>query len=307
MPDTPVATATPASTPLPIDTTAQTSQPVVFAGKFNSPQALEQGYREVRKTVADKHGIDPLADTVKLVGEGGMFKDHGALEEAYKKSSRLIGVKVDAEAPKPTGELKIDAPKVDGEAPPLTDDAPDVPALVLKAGLTIEALTEQFTKNGDLTPEQYDAIRKARPSLTRGDIKTIADGMAAKAVLAQQAQTQIRADAIKAVGGEQQLATLLNKETLKEFVNEEEMADFNRRLANPKLAIGAVNDLNARYNAHIGASGRGVIAGGLAAGQSHPKSAAEFSRLVDRAAAGDASAIAVINATPQSVIDSWRF
>lgn len=274
----------------------------LFAGKFKTAEDLDKGYREVRKTIADKHGLDPLPENVTLIGDGGLFKDAATLEEAYKKSARLIGVRGQDEKPPPAGDLKIEA----GDDKTAIEDSADVPTLVEKAGLKMSELAEQFTTTGDLSDEQYAAIRKARPSLSKADIKFIAEGMASKAVLQQQTQAAIRTEAIKLVGGEQQLGSLLHADTLSKFMSPAEIKDAGRRLADPTLAVGTVKDLQARYSAHVGASGGSVIAGSAPTGQSLPKSSAEFVKIVDRAAGGDRAAMAMLESIPQTHIDTWK-
>lgn len=265
-----------------------------YAGKFADEAALATGINNIRTRL----GAEPLAN---VLGEGGTYKTPAEAEIEYKALERLAGSIKPAAKPdgKPTEPLKIAT-----EAPAEADQ--DVPAILTKAGLNQADLETTWQEKGDLTPEQYDAIRKARPSLTKGDIKLIAQGMAATAIVRNQSVEASIAESQKVVGGKEQLDNLLA--SAKSFVTDAaELADFNRRLSDPKLAVGAVRDLAARHAAEVGAGrSQPLLRGGTPAGPAIPKSSAEFTKLVDRASRGDAAALAVINATPQSTIDGWR-
>lgn len=271
----------------PTGDTAPPKEVPKFAGKFTDEKALAKGINELRGTL----GYTPLANPI---GEDGTYKTPEEAEADYKALSKLIGAKAPAKPPdgKPAEPLKIG--DVDVEA--------DVPTILTKAGLQLTDLEQQFIKDGDLTDEQYKAIQKARPSLTKPDIKLIAEGMAAKAILAGNAVNTAKSEAAQIAGGEEQLATLL--QSASSFLTPTERDDFNRRLQDPKLTVSAVKDLAARHAQAVGAGG-GIVRGGTPAGPSLPKNSTEFSKLVQRASAGDQSAISIINATPQEHINKW--
>jgi hypothetical protein len=130
--------------------------------------------------------------------------------------------------------------------------------------------------------------------------------MAAQVAIKNQTVQTAILEAEGVVGGKEQLQNLLSQAV--NFVTDKaELEDFNRRLADPKLAVGAVRDLASRHATEIGA-GRSapLIRGSTPSGPAVPKSAAEFHQIVKRASYGDAQARAVLMATPQSVIDGWK-
>lgn len=258
---------------------------VLFAGKYKSPEDLEQGFREIHKPL----GLDEIPGDRKLVGQGGMYTDHSALESAYKTFEKLLSTRaVTSPPPPPPGEgLKIGG----GE-----DANLDVPDLITKAGLKAEDLEKQWTEKNDLTDEQYAAIRKARPSLTKGDIKAIAEGMAAKAALAAQTQQAIRADAVQVAGGEKELNGLLA--WAKTGFNAAEQADLNRRLGDPNLYKGALQQIAAAHRAALGAGNAQPLVGGTPASGSPVNTASDIFELTKRAEAGDTSAQAALKGIP---------
>jgi hypothetical protein len=272
------------------NTPATTTEPTKFAGKFNDADALATGINHLRSRI----GAEPLA---KVIGEDGTYKDASDAERAYKELERLAG----SLRPKPDGKT-VEPLKI---GDPVNEDA-DITQVISKAGLNQADLEKSWIDTGDLTAEQYEAIRKAKPSLSKGDIKLIAQGMAAQTVIKNQAvQTAIN-EAESVVGGKDQLQNLLSSAV--NFVTDKaELEDFNRRLSDPKLAVGAVRDLAARHATEVGA-GRSMplVKGSAPAGPAVPKSAAEFHQIVKRASYGDAQARAVLMATPQSVIDGWK-
>ena len=297
--------AEPNTTP-PTETNASPKGEVTFAGKFKTPEALETGYREVRKTIAEKHGLDTIPDNAVLVGDKGLFKDHAALEAAYKKTERLVGVATEppknkAETPPKDAGLGIKPNEV-----PLEDEDVDLPATVSKAGLKMDELEKQFAEHGKLTDEQYAAIKKVRPGMSKRDINDVAEGLAAKGALRQRVVTELRGKIVEMVGGEQQLETLRNEEVAKEYLTPAEIKDFNRRIEDPALALGAYSELNRRYAAHVqkGGNGGSPVAGDGIRSTGPIKSAAEFRELSRKSAMGDAAATARIMATPNDVLES---
>lgn len=284
----------------------------LFAGKYKSPEELEKGFREIRKTNSDKFGIEPLSEAAVLTGDKGVFKDHAALEAAYKAQERLagMGTREAKSEPKPDAKSVPNQPEIKIESrsgntdPPDSDE--DVPTLVSKAGLKMDDLEKQFIEKGDLTDEQYAAIRKARPSLSKSDIKFIANGMVAQAKLGQQIKSQTYQEAVKTAGGETQLKTLLHEDTLKQFYSPEEIADLSRRVTNPALAIGAIKDIMARHSAHVG-SGGNVIKGDSIPSSGPATSREEYVKLCNLAARGDASAESRVKATSLEQINNWMY
>lgn len=277
MPDTPTAPPTPPTPPAP-----PTPPPVKFAGKYDTPEALEKGIREIRT----KTGFEPLPDSLKLIGDGGLYADAAAAEREYKRMESLIG----AAKPTKTADLSIETPTPDAEF--------DVPTLVNKAGLRLDELQAQFSTSGDLTQDQYAAIRKVRPGLTNGDIKAMARGMVAEAALRAQAMEKVVTEAQQIAGGEQQLTLL--RAWAAQNITPERLQRLNSQVkADPAFYPDMVRLLTAEHSAAVGAGKAQPLIGGTAAnGAVAPPSPAEYKDLERRAMSGDKSAIARIMAMP---------
>lgn len=265
-----------------------------YAGKYATVEALEQGYREIRKPL----GLSELPADSKLFGDGGMFRDVKALESAYRDMDTLLSSRSKpAEKPTPPGDglsIPQDDPKAGEPAPEPSDF--DVPEIITKAGLKPEDLEQAWTEKGDLTPEQYAAIRKAQPGLTNATIKAIARGMAAEAALHASQQAQIKAEATSIAGGQQQLEALLA--FAKTEFSGAERADLNRRLADPALFKGALQQITAAHREKVGAGkAQPLINGGPGVAHS-VASADDILKLRRRANSGDQSALAALNALP---------
>ena len=262
-------------------TTAQETKSPLLAGKYADRSALEKGIREARKAA----GFEAIPDKFPIIGEDGLFTDDAAGEREYKRLETLIAQGKKPQEPKP-GEA-AQALKIGGD--PLPENA-DVPTIIARAGLKIEDVVKQFTEKGDLTDEQYKAIRAKRPGLSNADIKFIAEGLQAKSVLAEQAISKARNEAANVVGGMPQLESLLTQ--AKTFVPESEQAGLNAMLQNPATAVAAVKVLKQMHADHIGAGGAQPIINGTAGGPAahNIKTFAEYKDLERRAKNGDESA-----------------
>lgn len=284
---------TPPSTPAPPATPP--GQPnLQYAGKYATVEALEQGFREIRKPL----GLSELPADSKLFGDGGMFRDVKALESAYRDMDTLLSSRSKpAEKSAPSGDgLSIPPDDAKPDAPAPEPSEYDVPEIITKAGLKAEDLETTWAEKGDLTPEQYTAIRKAQPGLTNATIKAIARGMAAEAALHASKQAQIKTEATTIAGGQQQLDALLA--FAKSEFSGPEKADLNRRLGDPALFKGAIQQIMAAHREKVGAGkAQPLINGGPGMGHSIT-SADDILKLRKRANAGDASALAALNAIP---------
>lgn len=279
MADVPAAPAAPLVIPAPGAESAPPPAAAPLAGKYANSAELQKGIRE---GVRHLSGTDLLPEG-ELVGPGKFFADDAAAEAYYKgKVEPAIKQGKPKETPSPaTAPLQIG-----GE--PLPDNA-DVPTILAKAGLKDADVVKQFTEKGDLTEEQYKAIRGVRPGLTKGDIKFIAAGMQAQATLVAQAVGKARSDAAAAAGGAEQLSSLLN--AAKSFVPEGEQAGINAMLQNPATTVAAVKVLRQMHADHIGAGGSvSPINGSPPGAPPAITSMAEYKALERRAMAGDAAA-----------------
>lgn len=192
----------------------------------------------------------------------------------------------------------------DGAAPPahpdrmtLGDkqgDAPPSGAMqaIEKAGLDAEALRSKWAKSGRLDDSDYEAIAKVNPTLDRATVNTIAEGMSAKAELAERYRSEAKQNAIKIVSGkfgvnhekaEAALADLLRDAP--NFVPADEMPDLQERLDDPKRYRGAIRDLIDLHNEAVGAGrSKPLIVGSPSSGRSDlPKTRAEWRAQVEQA------------------------
>lgn len=258
---------------------APPAAPVLLAGKYVDSPALQKGIREGVKHLA---GSDLLPDG-ELVGPGKFFADDAAAE-AYYKGKIEPAIKQPKAAP--AAPASTEPLKIGGE--PLPENA-DVPTIIAKAGLKTDELVKGFTETGDLTPEQYKAIRGVRPGLSNADIKFIAEGLQAKAALTAQVVAKARSEAATAAGGAEQLSALLN--AAKSFVPEAEQAGMNAMLQNPATSVAAVKVLRQMHADSVGAGGSTPAINGTANGPAATiTSRAALKALEARAMAGDASA-----------------
>lgn len=245
----------------------------------------------------------PSAQTSLLAGK---FKDVGELEKGYKELETKLGQRgVQIDTPKPAAPNA--APQIGDNPSPTPDEPVDVPTVLTKANLKMEDLAEQFSTKGDLTEDQYNAIRKARPGLTKADIRLIAEGMASKQALIGQAVATAVNKAAEAVGGRAQLDNLVAwASTPDAGLSPKEKAVLNAQLKDPETVGLAVETLAAKHARAMGAGKAQPLAqGGTASTTAGAKDSREFAQLVAAAQRGDSAAIAKIQATPDNVIRSW--
>lgn len=242
--------------------------PQKFAGKYETPDALSAGYREIR----GKLGLKEIAADKPLFGKDGLFADVTALERGYEDLETMIGRSA---APPAT---KTETPKP-GDGLQLTKPEATVEAILTSAGLKGEDLGAQWQKAGYLTPEQYKALAdKGYPKAT---VDSYMQGQAAIAQNADAANASIRQEATRLAGGEQQLESLIAWADA--ALSDAEHADLNARLKNPKLAGGAIRQM---MHAHAEAVGAGKTAP-LISGSAAAPSASGFTTLKDLNAARD--------------------
>lgn len=277
----------------------------LFAGKYQSPDQLEQGYQSLR----EKLGLPKVEG--QLYGKDGIFADVSKLEQGYKDMEALVGRQQPAQpqqqpGQQPPGDTSKDGPlsvKPGEQAPPADEG---VEAVLTKAGLDNDAVMQQFAQEGKLTDEQYAALQKANPLATRKIVDQVLGATATAAQAAQLQQQQIQQEATQLVGGQQQLQNLFgwaaNNIPKEELGNPDnpEPGTINQRLANPSLYKSAINELMARQRQAIGAGGStGLAQGGTPAAATGvaAKTLEEFRQLSQQAMAGDAQAKARIMAT----------
>lgn len=255
-----------------------------YAGKYETPEALENGLREIRGAM----GLEPVPDDAKLIGT--MYKDPDAAARDYVRMQRMMS----------QGKHKVGDPPLAIENPSTNggqDDADyDVPDLIKKAGLDMAAVEKQYLEAGDLTAEQYAAIRKANPGLSKAAIKAIADGQAAKAQLRQHAQQAVVGEAQQIAGGKEQLDNL--RQWAATNIPQERLDRLNKQVvADPTFYPEMIRLLRSEHADAVGA-GRAspLINGSNPTITSKPLTGDDWRRVRDAAMNGDPAAIARIRA-----------
>lgn len=169
------ATPAPAAAPA-----APAAPPAVYAGKYQDVNGLEKGLREIRGAM----GLPALPDGPLV---GSFFKDAATAEAEYTSLNSIFSKvgKPKPEAPAATPQAKpaetpipTPGPALNGN--PIPDDL-DVPSLIGKAGLDVDALSSEWAQNGRLTAEQYDAIKKVHPAYTPKLVDQIIKGIQSEA------------------------------------------------------------------------------------------------------------------------------
>lgn len=272
-PPSPVATPTPPSAPL--------------AGKYADQAALEKGIREAWTKV----GLPGLpAEGSPLIGQGAMF---GSVDDAvagYKKIERLIAPSANQPTPPATPPAPA-LPQI-GEPASATDEDMTTVGLIQKAGLNGNDVMAQFGKDGKLTDEQYAAIRKAHPGVSKAMLN---EHLALLHRDFSRTIAEVKSKASEMAGGEQKFQTLLAWAGSQ--YKGEELANMNRMLADPTTTVAAVKIMLHDYATSGGTTQtKPIIAGAPGAPTGKPANAAEMAALMARVQSGDPSAIATLNA-----------
>ncbi len=233
-----------------------------FAGKFDSEEKLSQG-------IAEGH---------KFLGLTGVEvpKDAKAAEQHYLALQTLIATRgkptaapAADPAPKPSTDpapgvdapaLKIGEPEKPAAPVAETPEPKDIKEVLALANLDPASLEKQWTEKGELTAEQYAALKAKNPGLTKLVVDHIARGLVAERATERIAVNQAVNEAAAIVGGKAQFDQLLKDAAT--FVPADEKDDINARLNSVKHIKGAVRDLLEFRAKHIGAAGAKPLASG---------------------------------------------
>lgn len=180
------------------------------------------------------------------------FKQYGSVADVLKAHNELR-TKLSSKAP-PADDLSI-KPEA---APKVYEDASEI---LVEAGLDPAEVASQWERDGKLTDEQYKKLH------AKGWSKKAVDREFANAAkLREYAVKEIRAESAKLVGGEQQLNALIQWGRQQGSLTDAERAWYASQIDNPASAVRAVEWLNGKYAAAVGA-GRAapLIEGGGAA------------------------------------------
>ncbi len=261
-----------------------------LAGKYDTPDALAAGFRELNT----KLGLPDIPKERAVFGKDGIYADEKALETAYKAHEGLLG-KI-TKADKPAGES---APATLS----LTPDLQGYAKVMHDAGLSGKEreLASRFDEKGELTEDQYKSLEKAGRS--REEIDNHFKGLLA---IARERNGKLIGEAEEIAGGTDQLKAL--RSWAAESLPKEKVAAWNKEITDkPENFPAIVRQINHEYQKQVDSGNvRPLIGGTSVVGGAGAKDGAEFSALVRRAERGDKGAMAKITATPQETIDSWK-
>lgn len=231
----------------------QQGKSLPFVGKYETQEAFEQGIREIAKTVEYPLGDGPL------IGESCLFKSVSEATAAYKAFARMRTQKGDAKPDDTGGDKKPDDTTDDDDRKPddvlaigdIPADDMDVEAVLQSAGLKNDDVVKQWLDHGKLTDDQYAKLQAALPGVSRKMI----DGHMKVQQLAlahvHHTQANIKAEAAKIAGGEQQLQNLLAG--ARRFVPADEVDGLNEMLGDPSKYKIALRVIKEHHRAYVGA------------------------------------------------------
>lgn len=255
-----------------------TPAPTLLAGKYANEAELAKGIREAHKTI----GLPPLPESQAIIGPGGLYADAKTAEEAYKQYDGVLS-KVKTPAPTAPSIKTPTAIEPEGE---LGDDA-DLNAVLKSVGVQATELTEQWTKDGKLSDDQYAKFK------AKGYPKSIINEHMKVAVRAAALEAdQEIAKAVNIAGGQQQ------HDTIRQWagnggIPKEDLKELNEQFKTGKLSYS--NYMRLIVSEHVKATNSGRTAplvNGTSPQPSGPiKTTAEFNTLLKRAQAGDSAAI----------------
>jgi hypothetical protein len=261
------------------------SEPVKLAGKYDTPEALNTGFKELHtKVYGEDAPVPTFADATATE------KAYRALETVHGKLSAVPKVEPKA-APTPSvgsGDLTIGAPP---------EDDPDEDAILAKAGLNKDEVFKQYAEHRKLTDVQAAALKKVGYGPKMAD--RIARGIYAEKTLDLRVKEDHLIEGIKAAGGPEEFKNL----NLWASVNlpEAEIADYNVILKSNPAAMPRIIKLIAASHAEAVGAGKAqpLVTGGGGGGPTGgtPRTLAEYTDLVRRAARGDAAAEAIVKRT----------
>ena len=262
--------------------TTPTGGAVKFAGKYETPEAFEKGFREGAKAA----GLN-IRDNIKLHGDGGMFENITAAEDAYKNIERMITAKGQSSTT-PTGTNQTSQLPLPEDEP--VDEDADLDAIVKKAGLSGEELGRAYLENNKLTDEQYAKIKKVMPGATKKVIDTVL-GAQAQAGKAKWQESISKAQQI--AGGDNELKNLM--QWAKGNVDAATLEPLTRQASrDPNFYPSFVKFLANEYASQNGTKPTGGGVGPRVPAGNTPAvtTRAEYRSLLQRAQGGDPAALA---------------
>lgn len=246
------------------------AQPVHQWDRYKTPEDREKGHRELAKHVGT-----PMDDGRPYIGPGGYYRTEAEAKQGFDALNKVRGrlrpaselqqpeggeqpageTKPEGDGkpatPAPEGTKPLAVGKQAGGAPPAGEDE-GVDEIMTRAGLKAEEVIETFRKDGKLSDEQFKAISKAQPGISRKLANEMAELRIAKAERDDMARALIWNQAAEMVGGMDKLRAL--QVEVDTYVPADELPDINRRLSDPKLWRGAMTQILAYRSAHLNAA-----------------------------------------------------
>lgn len=247
-----------------------------IAGRYETPEKFEEGYKQLYKEVT---GLDWKGS---VFGKDTPNSDLPSAENSYKQLRRGISARSADDKPKgdtapaqPTGTIQI-AKTTD----PDLDADYDPYKIVESANLKIEDLAKQWQDKGDLTDEQYAALRGARKNLGKSDIKAIAKGMIAEHQARSIAYQMAVGKAVERAGGQESLSTLIK--WAESGLTPRQQQAVNAQLADPELVADAIDFIKFKH-----AEANGSKSDAARGGSASSINTSGFTTLADFKAASD--------------------
>ncbi len=246
----------------------------LLAGKFKDEASLAQGIREGLKVTMKV----PLPESVKIIGDGGIYASVDDAVSGYKEIESKIG-KLTAPTP-PTPPKGDDKPLSLAPPPPPPDVEYDDPADAAKAaGLNMADLESQWAKDGKLTDEQYAKLKSVK--ITKAAANAWASGIAAQ----RQASATSYSAVVTSLGGKEAIEQLIA--SVKDKIPASQVDTLDAMLKDPKTLPVAVQALKS----YAGSGNGGMLTGSGMSSAAKPKNADEQNRIIARALAGDPAAM----------------
>ena len=262
-----------------------------LAGKYETPEALDKGYRELHKAA----GLGEIPADKSLVGT--VFTDAKAQAAAYSALESLYGGRTKTP---PTDDNKPvardDSLSIKPEAP--VDTPADIGAILTKAGLDAGEVTEEWRTKGALSAKMYQAL--GRSGIPKVAVDAFMHGQQAVAELYTQRVTSAVTEAEKIAGGKDQLAVLRSWALAN--IESGRLARLNAQVdSDPGFYPDMVRLLAADYSSKNGNKGPGLSTGSATGSRGGgAQTPEEFAKMVT---AQDAEGIL---ATPRDRIATWN-
>lgn len=206
-----------------------------------------EGHDQAMIDLVDKANAGPEADN--LADPQGSPEDRPQwLPEKFKSPEDMAKAYAELES-----KLGGNKPPATPEATPEATPPADPQAALADKGLQLDEFSQEFAKNGELSPESYEKLTKA------GFDKNLVD----QYIAGQQAlATRFEADIKAEVGGDENYVAMTD--WAKANLSPAEIAAYNTAVSsgNPDQAKLAAMGLNAKYTRANGSDPQRVLGGG---------------------------------------------